>query len=109
MLMNKLLSHAALKKVGACALVCAMLATTAVPAFAAETETTVPSEENPTQVYNIVDEAKAPKQLNVHVGNDAATEVNVTYTTVADTSTVISLQKATGGETLYFEGTSYHN
>lgn len=107
MLMNKLLSHAALKKVGACALVCAMLATTAVPAFAAETETTVPSEENPTQVYNIVDEAKAPKQLNVHVGNDAATEVNVTYTTVADTSTVISLQKATGGETLYFEGTSY--
>ena len=102
--LNKLMSNAALRRAGALALALVLLVSGTAPAFAAETEEPVAAVE---EVYNIVDEAKAPKQLNVHVGSDAATEVNVTYTTVADTSTVISLQKAEGGETLYFEGTSY--
>ena len=107
MLLNKLKSGTALRKAGALALAAVLLLSNAVPAFAAETEPTVPAAETVAEVYNIVDEAKAPRQLNVHVGTDAATEVNVTYTTVADTATVISLQKAEGGDTLYFEGTSY--
>lgn len=56
----------------------------------------------------VVDEAKAPEQLNVHVGNDASTQVNVTYTTTVDTNTVIKLNKV-GDEAnvIYVEGTSY--
>lgn len=56
----------------------------------------------------VVDETKAPEQLNVHVGNDASSQVNVTYTTVADTDTVIKLNKV-GDEAnvIYVEGTSY--
>ena len=104
MLLNKLMSNSVVKRVGALALVFMLLLTTAVPAFAAETEVV---EEPTVEVYNIVDEAKAPRQLNVHVGTDASTQVNVTYTTVADTATVISVRKAEGGETMYFEGTSY--
>lgn len=104
MLLNKLMSNSVVRRVGALALVFMLLLTTAVPAFAAETEVV---EEPTVEVYNIVDEAKAPRQLNVHVGADASTQVNVTYTTVADTATVISVRKAEGGETMYFEGTSY--
>ena len=52
-----------------------LLLTTAVPAFAAETEVI---EESTVEVYNIVDKAKPPKQLNVHVGTDASTQINVT-------------------------------
>ena len=104
MLMNKLKPGSVVRRVGALALVSALLLTTAVPAFAAENEIV---EEPTVEVYNIVDEAKAPKQLNVHVGTDASTQVNVTYTTVADTSTIISVCKAEGGEPMYFEGTSY--
>ena len=104
MLLNKLMSNSVVRRVGALALVFMLLLTTAIPAFAAETEVI---EEPTVEVYNIVDEAKAPKQLNVHVGTDASTQVNVTYTTAADTSTVISVRKAEGGETMYFEGTSY--
>lgn len=108
MLLNKLMSDAALRRVGALALALVLLVSCSVPAFAAETEdAAVTINEDTGETYGILDENKAPKQLNVHVGTDAATEVNVTYTTVADTSTVISLQKAEGGDTLYFEGTSY--
>ena len=76
------------------ALVFMLLLTTAVPAFAAETEVI---EESTVEVYNIVDKAKPPKQLNVHVGTDASTQVNVTYTTAA----VISVRKAEGGEYIH--------
>lgn len=59
------------------------------------------------ETYDVVDEAKVPKQLNVHVGNDASSQVNVTYTTVADTVTTIKLNKV-GDEAnvIYVEGTS---
>lgn len=61
-----------------------------------------------TATYSVVDETKTPKQLNVHVGNDASSQVNVTYTTKADTGTVIKLNKV-GDEAnvIYVEGSSY--
>lgn len=59
------------------------------------------------QVYGIVDEAKSPRQLNVHVGNDASSQVNITYTTVADTDTIVKLNKVGDSENvIYFQGTS---
>lgn len=96
-----------LKKMGALALALT-LTMECVPVLAAENN--VVSDAAPVAVAEsteVVTEDKEPKQLNVHVGNDAATEVNVTYTTVADTSTVIAIKKADGtGKTIYFEGTS---
>ena len=95
-----------LKRISAFVLAATIMISGAVPVSAAEVnaKNTIAAEEG---TYSIVDESKSPKQLNVHVGNDAATEVNVTYTTVADTNTVITLQKAEGGDKMYFEGTSY--
>lgn len=51
-----------------------------------------PAEEEVTEVAEEVDtmaadSRKTPKQLNVHVGDDAATEVNVTYTTQDEVQT----------------------
>lgn len=64
--------------------------------------------EGATENYNVVDEAKAPKQLNVHVGNDASSQVNITYTTEVDTSTVVRLNKVgDDANIIYVEGTSY--
>lgn len=57
--------------------------------------------------FAIVDENKTPRQLNVHVGNDASSQVNVTYTTLTDTSTVIALNKVGSEEVKYVEGSSY--
>lgn len=101
MLLNKLKNNKGLKRIGALALTLAMLVAAVPQAYAAEQATTQET------TSTVVDADKAPKQLNVHVGTDAATEVNVTYTTVADTSTVIAIQKAEGGDVMYFEGTSY--
>ncbi len=44
-----------------------------------------------------VDTTKQPKQVNVHLGADAATSVNITYTTASTTSTQVVLNKK--GET----------
>ena len=86
----------------------------AVTAYAAEAEqkdtaivesTTETAED---ESYDVVDEAKTPKQLNVHVGNDASSQVNITYTTIADTSTMVRLHKVGDEENvIYVEGTSY--
>lgn len=60
------------------------------------------------QSTNVVDATKTPEQLNVHVGDDASSQVNITYTTLADTSTVVKLNKV--GDTnniIYVEGNSY--
>ena len=57
--------------------------------------------------FAVVDENKKPSQLNVHVGNDASTQVNVTYTTLTDTATVIALNKLGSSEVIYAEGSSY--
>lgn len=70
-------------------------------------EASASEEESSIAAYSVIDENKVPAQLNVHVGNDAATQVNVTYTTITDTTTVIALQKAEGGEIMYVEGSSY--
>lgn len=94
-----------MKKIGAMALAVAMMMQV-IPASAADTSEGTATEEQ-AGTYSVVDEDKVPAQLNVHVGDDAATEVNITYTTVTDTSTVVSIQKAEGGDTMYFEGTSY--
>ena len=93
-----------LKRAGALALTLTLLVSGSAQAQAAEE---APLEPQAAAVSSVIDGDKAPRQLNVHVGDDAATQVNVTYTTVADTSTVISIQKAEGGDTLYFEGSSY--
>lgn len=70
-------------------------------------EAEVQNAEAEEQVYGIVDEAKMPKQLNVHVGNDASSQVNITYTTVADTDTIVKLNKVGDAENvIYFQGTS---
>ena len=74
--------------------------------FAAETTGT-----NQTEAatgYSLLSDNKVPRQLNVHVGNNASHEVNVTYTTVEDTTTtVIALNKAGDSQVTYVEGTSY--
>lgn len=80
-----------------------MLGAAPVSAAPMEAETTAP-----VVSYALTDENKVPAQLNVHVGEDAATSVNVTYTTRVETDkTTIAVTKTAGGETKYFEGTSY--
>ena len=93
------------KKTGAVLLMCSLLVT-CIPVTAVQATSTNDTTNEVVQ-YSVIDKNKAPEQLNVHVGDDAATQVNVTYTTITDTSTVIAVTKADGGETMYFEGTSY--
>lgn len=92
------------KRTCAVALACIlMLGAAPVSAAPMEEETTAP-----VVSYALTDENKVPAQLNVHVGEDAATSVNVTYTTRVETDkTTIAVTKTAGGETKYFEGTSY--
>lgn len=92
------------KRTCAVALACIlMLGAAPVSAVPMEAETTAP-----VVSYALTDENKVPAQLNVHVGEDAATSVNVTYTTRVETDkTTIAVTKTAGGETKYFEGTSY--
>lgn len=92
------------KRTCAVALACIlMLGAAPVSATPMEAETTAP-----VVSYALTDENKVPAQLNVHVGEDAATSVNVTYTTRVETDkTTIAVTKTVGGETKYFEGTSY--
>lgn len=93
------------KKAGALALAAMMLAGSANVVLADEPAAT--EEQSEQVVYNVVDENKTPRQLNVHVGTDAATQVNVTYTTVTDTQTIISLNKVGDSNVIYVEGSSY--
>lgn len=93
------------KKTGAVLVMCSLLVTS-IPVTAAQAISTNDTTNEVVQ-YSVIDKKKAPEQLNVHVGDDAATQVNVTYTTITDTSTIIAITKADGGETMYFEGTSY--
>lgn len=93
------------KKTGAVLVMCSLLVT-CIPVTAVQATSTNDTTNEVVQ-YSVIDENKAPEQLNVHVGDDAATQVNVTYTTITDTSSVIAVTKADGGETMYFEGTSY--
>ena len=93
------------KKTGAVLVMCSLLVTS-IPVTAAQAISTNDTTDEVAQ-YSVIDKNKTPEQLNVHVGDDAATQVNVTYTTITDTSTVIAVTKADGGETMYFEGTSY--
>lgn len=92
------------KRTCAVALACIlMLGAAPVSAAPMEAETTAP-----VVSYALTNENKVPAQLNVHVGEDAATSVNVTYTTRVETDkTTIAVTKTAGGETKYFEGTSY--
>lgn len=93
------------KKTGAVLVMCSLLVT-CIPVTAVQATSTNDTTNEVVQ-YSVIDKNKAPEQLNVHVGDDAATQVNVTYTTITDTSSVIAVTKADGGETMYFEGTSY--
>ena len=73
----------------------------------AESENNITVSGSSMSAFAVVDENKVPRQLNVHVGEDASSQVNVTYTTVTDTSTVIALNKAGSTEVKYVEGSSY--
>ncbi len=50
---------------------------------------------------------KTPRQLNIHMGDDASTSVNITYTTAADCESVITVKKQGSADApLTFQGTS---
>lgn len=96
------------KKVGVMALAMTLFMGVATDASAATVNSNSAEAQVQTAAHGVVDEAKTPKQLNVHVGNDASSQVNVTYTTIADTGTVMKLNPV--GDTanvIYVEGTSY--
>ena len=93
------------KKTGAVLVMCSLLVTS-IPVTAAQAISTNDTTNEIVQ-YSVIDKKKAPEQLNVQVGDDEATKVNVTNTNIKDTSTIIAITKADGGETMYFEGTSY--
>lgn len=96
------------KKVGVMALAMTLFMGVATDASAATVNSNSAEAQVQTAAHGVVDEAKTPKQLNVHVGNDASSQVNVTYTTIADTGTVMKLNQV--GDTanvIYVEGTSY--
>lgn len=96
------------KKVGVMALAMTLFMGVAADASAATVSSNSAEAQVQTAAQSVVDEAKIPKQLNVHVGNDASSQVNVTYTTIADTGTVMKLNQV--GDTanvIYVEGTSY--
>ncbi len=96
------------KKVGVMALAMTLFMGVAADASAATVSSNSAEAQVQTAAQSVVDEAKTPKQLNVHVGNDASSQVNVTYTTIADTGTVMKLNQV--GDTanvIYVEGTSY--
>lgn len=102
------------KKAGAMSLAVAMMMSCGVNANATQVSTgdakqqTVAVAEAQVESVAVVDETKTPEQLNVHVGGDAATQVNVTYTTLTDTSTVIQLNKVgDDANVIYVEGSSY--
>ncbi|MCR4903161.1 MAG: metallophosphoesterase [Butyrivibrio sp.] len=109
------------KSLGVMAIAMSMLAGTPVDSFAASTSGTVSEEQTleltgqqaqglaevQSVTKGVIDEAKIPEQLNVHVGDDASSQVNVTYTTVADTNTTIRLNKVGDEEAIYFQGESY--
>lgn len=68
----------------------------------------VSAQEGQALEYSVITDAKTPRQLNVHVGDDAARDVNITYSTVENTAaTIVSMHKAGDTKELYFEGTSY--
>lgn len=102
------------QRVGAMTLAAAMIMSCGVNVSAAQVSAgdvekqTVTVAEAQMEAVAVVDETKTPAQLNVHVGNDAATQVNVTYTTVTDTDTVIKLNKVgDASNIIYVEGSSY--
>lgn len=109
------------KSLGVMAIAMSMLAGTTVDSFAASASGTVSEvqtlestgqqaqglAEVQSVTKGVIDEAKTPEQLNVHVGDDASSQVNVTYTTVADTNTTIRLNKVGDEEAIYFQGESY--
>lgn len=72
-----------------------------------------PEEENINQTVimaaddgSAVNENKVPKQVNVHVGDDASTSANFTYTTIEESPSKVVLNKVGDSNKLTFEGTS---
>lgn len=64
------------------------------------------SEEPPAEDGTVVDSNKVPRQVNAHVGDDASTSVNITYTTLSETATKVELNKVGDSNKLTFDGTS---
>ena len=83
------------------------LTMTGIPVSAADSSTPANKTTETVESTSVVDANKIPRQLNVHVGTDASSQVNVTYTTVADTETMITLNKVGSTEEIRFTGTSY--
>lgn len=72
-----------------------------------------PEEENVNQTVIMaaddgsgVNENQIPKQVNVHVGDDASTSANFTYTTIEESPSKVVLNKVGDSNKLTFEGTS---
>lgn len=51
-------------------------------------------------------ENQVPKQLNVHIGDDASSSVNLTYTTIEDAPSKVTINKAGDSNKIVFEGES---
>ena len=72
-----------------------------------------PEEENDKQTVIMaadgdsgVNENQIPKQVNVHVGDDASKSANFTYTTIEESPSKVVLNKVGDSNKLTFEGTS---
>jgi hypothetical protein len=52
------------------------------------------------------DPSRAPKQVNVHMGDDPATQANFTYTTVSESTTQVVINKAGDAEKTAIQGTA---
>lgn len=52
-----------------------------------------------------VNENKKPKQVNVHIGDDASTDVNFTYTTIEEMPTKVEINKVGDSNKSTFTGT----
>lgn len=55
-------------------------------------------------MYN--DENQKPKQVNAHLGDDASTSINLTYTTITESATKAVVNKVGDSKLLTFEGTN---
>jgi hypothetical protein len=54
----------------------------------------------------LADPDRVPRQVNVHMGDDPATQANFTYTTVGESTTQVVINKAGDAETTAIQGTA---
>ncbi|MDR0670903.1 MAG: fibronectin type III domain-containing protein, partial [Oscillospiraceae bacterium] len=78
-----------------------------IPAFAAPSlkpgqgETVIVAEDD-----GAANADRAPRQVNVHMGDDPSAQVNFTYTTVAESTTQVVIREQGGSESVTLQGTA---